>query len=133
MNLKWQDHGIKTPLARARGLGAAHDGVQHWLAQRITAIANIPLGIWFVYSIVDHAGVDYTGFVEWLAVPWNAILMILFLLSAFYHAALGTQVVAEDYIHSEGMKIAILIGLKLFFFAMGVACVFSVLKIAFAG
>lgn len=133
MNLKWQDHGIKTPLARARGLGAAHDGVQHWLAQRITAIANIPLGIWFVYSIVDHAGVDYTEFVEWLSVPWNAILMTLFLLSAFYHAALGTQVVAEDYIHNEGAKIAILIGLKLFFFAMGVACVFSVLKISFAG
>lgn len=133
MKLKWDNHGIKTPLARARGLGAAHDGVGHWFNQRITAIANIPLGLWFAYSIVDLAGSDYYTFTSWLAQPVNAILMILFLISAFYHAALGTQVIAEDYIHNEGLKVVKLISLKLFFFAACVACVFSVLKISFAG
>lgn len=133
MKLKWEDKGIKTPLARARGLGSARDGVEHWFQQRVTAIANIPLVIWFVYSVVDLAGADYATFTNWLQQPLNAILMILFIISTFYHAKLGTQVVVEDYIHDEGFKIVKLIGMKLFFFGIGVACIFSILKIAFAG
>lgn len=131
MKPKWEDHGIKTPLGRARGLGSAHDGVQHWWHQRVTAVANIFLGIWFAYSIVDLAGAEYLEFTGWLAQPLNAILMILFILSTFYHAALGSQVIAEDYIHHEGLKMVKLVGIKLFFTAMTVAAVFSILKIAF--
>ena len=122
-----------SPLARAKGLGSAHEGVHHWMHQRITAIALIPLVIWLVWSIIDLKEATYTEFTTWLAAPWNAVLMILIILTAFYHAVLGVQVVVEDYIHCECFKMFKLIGTKLFFFAAAVACIFSVLKIAFAG
>lgn len=130
MKLKWDNKGIKTPLARARGLGAAGHGSDHWLHQRITAIANLPLMLWLVYSIVDLNGATYQDFTAWLSTPLNAILMILTILSVFYHAALGTQVIVEDYFHNEALKFLKLIGIKLFFFAACVACIFSILKIA---
>ena len=130
MKLKWDDHGMKAPLARARGLGSAGHGSSHWMHQRITAIANIPLAIWFVFSVVSLKGADHAEFTDWLAEPVNAILAILFIVSSFYHAALGAQVITEDYIHHEGFKFVKLIGQKLFFFGLGVACVFSILKVA---
>lgn len=128
--MKWEDSGMKAPLARARGLGSAKDGVHHWLMQRVTAIANIPLMLWLIYSVVNLRGAGYSEFTGWLSQPCNAILMILAVLSTFYHAALGAQVVTEDYIHNEGLKMLKLIGQKLVFFALGVACIFSILKIA---
>ncbi len=131
MKMKWENHGIKTPLARARGLGSAKEGVEHWTMQRITAIANIPLVIWFILSIIHLIGADYQTFTSWQAQPTNAILMVLFILSTFYHASLGLQVIYEDYIHHEGFKFIKIIGMKLFFFGVGVASIFSVLKIAF--
>jgi len=131
MKLKWENNGIKTPLARARGLGSAKEGTDHWFMQRVTAIANIPLMLWLVYSAVNMAGATHGEFTSWLAQPLNAILMILVIISVFYHAKLGSQVVTEDYVHNEGLKMVKLIGQKLFFLAMGVAAIFSVLKIAF--
>lgn len=128
--MKWEDKGIKTPLARARGLGSAKEGTDHWMAQRVTAIANIPLMIWLIFSVVNLKGASHDEFTTWLAHPINAILMILVVISTFYHAKLGTQVVVEDYIHHEGFKMFKLIGQKLFFYAAAVACIFSVLKIA---
>lgn len=133
MTLKWEDKGIKTPLARARGLGSARDGVEHWWMQRITAIANIPLVTWFVYSVVHLKGASYEAFTSWLALPVNAILMIFVVISVFYHAKLGAQVIVEDYVHNEGLKMIKLVGQKLFFFGAAVACIFSILKIAFMG
>lgn len=130
MKLKWNNDGMKSPLARARGLGSAKEGSDHWMSQRITAIANIPLLLWLVYSIVALKGASYGEFTGWLENPINAILMILFILSAFYHAKLGTQVVTEDYVHNEGLKFFKLIAMKLFFYGAGVACIFSILKIA---
>lgn len=130
MSMKWEDKGIKTPLARARGLGSAKEGTDHWFMQRVTAISNIPLMLWLVYSIVDLKGVSHAEFTAWLAHPVNAILMTLVVISTFYHAKLGSQVVVEDYIHHEGFKMLKLIGMKLFFFAAAVACIFSILKIA---
>lgn len=123
----------KSPLGRARGMGSAHEGAEHWLWQRITAISNLVLVSWLLWSVVHFQGWDYETFTTWLSAPVNAILMILALLSVFYHAALGSQVIVEDYVSCEVMKTAKLIGIKLFFFAMAVASVFSVLKIAFAG
>jgi succinate dehydrogenase / fumarate reductase membrane anchor subunit len=130
MKLKWDNDGMKSPLARARGLGAAGHGSDHWMKQRITAIANIPLVLWFVFSIVSLYGADYAAFTGWLAAPVNAILMILFIISILYHAVLGAQTVVEDYVHNEFLKTVKLIAHKLVFFAIGVACIFSVLKIA---
>ena len=121
------------PLKKVKGLGSAHEGADHWMMQKITAIANIPLILWLIWSIISLNGASYDEFTSWLAQPVNAILMILLIISVMYHAKLGTQVITEDYISNEGFKMFKLIGQKLFFFAIGVACIFSVLKIAFGG
>lgn len=131
MKLKWDDHGIKTPLARAKGLGSAGHAVGHWMNQRVTAIANIPLVIWFVLSFVSLQGASHAEFSAWLSEPLNTVLAILFIISTFYHAVLGSQVVVEDYVHNEAFKTLKLIGNKLFFFALGVASIVSILKISF--
>lgn len=130
MKLKWESEGIKSPLGRARGLGSAGHGADHWMKQRITAIANIPLVIWFVFSVVSLKGASHAEFTAWLAEPLNAIFAILFIVSTVYHGVLGSQVVVEDYIHKEWFKVLKLISTKLFFFALAVACIFSILKIA---
>lgn len=131
--MKWDNTGLKTPMARVSGLGSARSGTHHWIHQRLTAMANLPLVIWLIWSICTHDFTDHTVFTGWLAEPVNSILMILLILSSFYHAVLGSQVVIEDYIHNEGFKIMKLVGQRLFFIALGVACVFSVLNIAFTG
>lgn len=122
---------IRSDLGKARGLGSAHHGSGHWMHQKMTALANIPLVIWFVYSMVALIGSTYTEYTAWLAQPVNAILMILLVISAFYHAVLGSQVVVEDYISNKGFRMMKIIGNKLFFFAFAVACIFSILKVAF--
>ena len=129
--MKWDNTGLKTPMARVAGLGSAKDGTEHWIMQRLTAILNLPLVIWLLWSIVTNDFSDYQVFTGWLSEPLNAILMILLILSAFTHAVLGSQVVVEDYVHHEGLKISKLVGNRLFFFALAIACLFSVLKIAF--
>lgn len=129
---KWNAGGLKHPISRARGLGSArNDIVHHWKMQRITAIANAILGLWLVYSIVNLAGASYGEIREWLSIPFNAIMMIFFVLSSFYHAVLGAQVIVEDYIHCESFKITKLVGIRLVYFGLGLACVFSILKVAF--
>jgi succinate dehydrogenase / fumarate reductase membrane anchor subunit len=128
--LKWEKGGLKSPTARARGLGSAKSGVEHWMAQRVTAIGNLVLGLWFLYSIVVNRGMSYTEALLWLSDPINAVAMILFVVCSFYHAVLGFQTVVEDYIHHEGFKIAKLIGIKLVYFALAVLAVFSVLQVA---
>lgn len=130
------DHGkesIVHPLARARGLGGAHEGMRHWLHQRVTAVVNIPLMLWLVWSVVNMPGLDHATFTAWLGQPVNAVLMILAVLSVFYHASLGLQVVYEDYLHHKGFLLFKVYGMKLFFIAAAVVCVFSILKIAFGG
>ena len=131
MKLKWEDHGIKTPLARARGLGSARSGVEGWIRLRVTAVANAVLAIWFIWFLKQSVGIGHPEFVLMLSEPLNAIAMILFVISVFYHATLGCREIVEDYFHIEWMKISKLVGIYLFFFATGMACVISVLKILF--
>lgn len=128
-----KETSIRTPMAKAKGMGAAHNGTEHWFMQRVTAIALLFLSPWFIWSMMQHAGASYAEMHAWLSYPVNAVLMILFVVTAFYHAALGSQVVIEDYIHCEGFKMVKLIGMKLFFSATIVACVFAILKVAFGG
>ncbi len=124
-------NNLKSPLGRARGLGSAKDGVHHWMAQRITAVALIPLLIFFLTQAQEIVNADHETFVLWLAQPLHTIAMMLFIVSAFYHAMLGLQVIAEDYIHHEGLKISILVINKLAFITLGVAALYAVIRISF--
>jgi len=129
---KWEDTPFKGDLARARGVGAAHSGVHHWMMQKVTAVANLFLMVWAVFAVVTltQSGAGYAAITEFFAAPLNAIAMILFLISTLYHAVLGLQVVVEDYVHCEASKTIFLILLKLSAVALGVAGIFSILKMA---
>ena len=122
--------GVQSPIARARGLGPAREGVNHWARQRLTAISNIVLLLWFIFSAMALAGAGYEEVRAWLAAPVPASLMILLVISTFYHARLGLQVVIEDYVHHEGAKIASLAAVTLIIFGLAVACIVAVLKVA---
>jgi succinate dehydrogenase / fumarate reductase membrane anchor subunit len=124
---------LRSPLGRAIGLGSAKEGVDHWWAQRVSAVALIVLGVWFVASLVALAGADHARVVTWLHGPLAAILTILLIIAVFYHTALGLQVVIEDYVHSEWVKIPSLVAMRLLCLALGVAGIFAVLRIAFGG
>ena len=118
------------PLARAKGHGSAHEGVHTWMMERITAALLIPYVFWIAYSVLLLRGASYEDFTAWLATPWNAVLMLVFILAAFYHAAAGLQVVIEDYVASHTSKLLMVVGVKITFLLLGVASIFSILKIA---
>ena len=103
---------MRSTLGRVRGLGSAKEGVGHWTAQRLTAIALVPLTFWFVYSVFPLIGADYDVLTLWLAIHGNALLLVLFIPTLFYHAMLGVQVVIEDYVHHEGIKLTALVAVK---------------------
>jgi succinate dehydrogenase / fumarate reductase, membrane anchor subunit len=124
---------LRTPFARAVGLGSAKEGVEHWWAQRVSAVALVLLGLWFVASLVALAGADRTRVVAWLHEPLAAILLILTLAAVFYHSALGLQVVLEDYVASEGARMASIVAARLLCVALAVAGIFAVLRMAFGG
>src|ERR1019366_3557023 len=122
----------RSPLGRARGLGSAKDGVEHWWLQRVTAIALAPLTVWFIASLIAHIGGDYASLLAWLRTPMAALLMVLLMVTLFHHTALGLQVVIEDYVHS-GMKILALLAVRLACLGLAAAGVLATLRIAFSG
>ena len=124
---------LRSPLGRVLGYGAARDGVGHWWVQRLTAVALIPLSLWFLVSLLTLGSLDHAAVIDWLASPMSAVLTMLLVLTLAYHSKLGVQVVVEDYVHHHGLKLATLI-LSAFahILAAGVG-VFAVLKVAFGG
>jgi succinate dehydrogenase / fumarate reductase membrane anchor subunit len=124
---------MRSPLGRAIGLGSAKEGVEHWWGQRLSAVALVPLSLWFVASLISLAGAGYEAFTQWVASPVVAVLLILTIVASFYHALLGLQVVIEDYVHTEGAKMALLVLLRLLCYALGLAAIFAVLRIALGG
>ena len=122
---------LRSPLGRALGLGSAKEGVEHWWLQRVTAVALILLALWFVAALVAHLGADHAAAVAWLRSPLTAVAMNLLVVATFVHMALGVQVVIEDYVHHEVMKVASLILLRLACWALGAAALFAVLRVAF--
>lgn len=105
-----QDAALRTKLKHARGLGTAKSGVMHWWVQRVTAVALIPLSLYFLYSLLSMmTGPTEDHLAGWLAQPHAALLMVLFLVALFWHAKLGVQVIIEDYVHSHGLKFALLL------------------------
>src|ERR1700693_486711 len=104
---------MRSPLGRAIGLGSAKEGVEHWWAQRVTAIALVPLTVWFVVEVVGLGGADRALFVDWVRHPLPALLLVLLLIATFYHGALGLQVVIEDYVENETLRLGLLIVMRL--------------------
>jgi succinate dehydrogenase / fumarate reductase membrane anchor subunit len=123
----------RTPLSRARGLGAAKHGVGQWIGERVGAIALAPLTLWGVFAVLRLAAGDYAFAVTWIASPLNATLMVLLLGVSFWHMHSGLRVVVEDYIHVTLNKTALLV-LNLFVCVLaGALSIFSILKVAFTG
>lgn len=127
------DNDNRAALAQARGLGAAGTGVGAWRWQRVTAVALVPLVIWSLASLIAVVGGGREAVVDWLARPGVAIPMILLLIALFWHMALGLAVVAEDYLHQNGVKIATIVIIQLGCLALGAAGVLAVVLAIIAG
>lgn len=124
---------LRSPLGRARGLGSAKSGTQHWWAQRLTALALVPLTIWFVIAMLTAVGGDHASAVAFIGNPVTAVLLILLIVATFHHAQLGLQVVIEDYVHTKSAEIAVLLLVKGAAIVLALAAIFAVLSIAFGG
>lgn len=124
---------FRTTLGRVRGLGSAKEGIGHWWAQRVTAVALVPLVLWFVIGVIAHAGANHAAIVAWMRQPVSAALMALLVGTALHHAALGLQVVVEDYVHNEGQKLAGILLVKGAAYLLAAIGIVSVLKLAFGG
>ncbi len=124
-------HTLRSRLGRVRGLGSAREGAAHWWAQRLTALAMIPLVVWFSLSLVALSGAPHAAVVAWIKGPVTAVLLVALLVAVFHHLALGVQVVIEDYVHTEWRKLALIITVKFASVLTALVGVFSVLRIAF--
>ena len=120
----------RSPLGHARGLGSAKSGVEHWWAQRITAVALVPLCLWLVSRIVANAGASHQVMVDWMAHPIAAALLILVVVASAHHTQLGLRVVIEDYVHHEVYKLAAIASVQAVAITLSLIAIISVLKIA---
>lgn len=123
--------GNGTSIGRVRGLGSAKSGAHHWIVQRFTAVGNLLLVLWLIFSVLQMPGLDYDSVVGWLKQPLVAVPMALMLVSIFWHLKLGLQVLIEDYVHDDGLKFVAIMALN--FYAIGGAAlgIFAIAKIAF--
>lgn len=124
---------MQSQLGRARGLGSAKSGTHHWWVERVTSVALIPLTIWFVIVALRLVGHSRLDVAHWAANPINATLAAALVIVTFHHTQLGLQVVIEDYIHAESMKLPILLVIKGAAFLLGLASLLSIIKLAFTG
>jgi len=124
---------LRSPVARVRGLGSAQDGTHHWWLQRVTAVALVPLVVWFVISLLRVAPEGQAAARAWIASPITMTMLILFIAVGLWHAALGTQVVIEDYVHGKGWRIGLDLAVKFAAAALIVAGIVAIFKIAFGG
>ena len=122
---------LRSPIGRVLGLGAAKDGVAHWWSQRVTSVALLFLGLWFVASLLRMPTFSYELVTTWMAAPLNAVLLLLLIGTLVYHSQLGVQVVVEDYVHHHGLKIATMLLLTFAHVVVAALASFAVLRIAF--
>jgi succinate dehydrogenase / fumarate reductase membrane anchor subunit len=121
---------LQNPLKRARGLGSSQSGVGHWWTQRITAAALVLLGLWFVITVLCLMHADFATARATVAKPWNAVLLIAFVITVFWHATLGLQVVIEDYVHTRWKEVVSMVLIKFLAVLGTLASVLAVLRIA---
>ena len=124
---------MQSDLGRVRGLGSAKGGTNHWWAQRVTAIANLPLGLWLIICLISGVGSSYETVTAWLSNYFHATMMVLLIANMAYHFTLGLQVVIEDYIHGRVKEVAAMLAVRFFAVFIAVASTISVLRIVFAG
>ena len=124
---------LRSPRSQAVGLGSAKHGFSHWWWQRVTAVALVPLCLWFVCSVVGLVDERYDTAVAWLSSPVNATLMLVFVFAMLYHAQTGLQTVIEDYVHTKWMNLTLLLVVKFAAAVMAVLATISVLKVALGG
>ncbi|MCC7198330.1 MAG: succinate dehydrogenase, hydrophobic membrane anchor protein [Gammaproteobacteria bacterium] len=122
---------LRSPMSRALGLGSAKEGAGHWWDQRISAVALVVLGVWFLFSIVTLPDLSHATVVTFAGTPWRAVLIALFVAFSAWHSALGVQVVIEDYVHAPVAKVVLLVGVKLVHVVAGAAGVVAALKLGF--
>lgn len=122
---------VRSPLGRVLGMGSAKDGTGHWWAQRVTAVALVPLTLWFFFSLLLLPVLNYGAVRIWLALPPTSLLTVLTVAVLTYHSYLGTTVVVEDYVPSAGMKLFLLLWLRFLYVLVGGAGIFAVLRVAF--
>lgn len=123
---------LVSPLSKARGLGSAHHGTEHKLKHDITTLLNIPLVAWVIYTVYSLRNASYEEFTTWFSHPFSIVIAILFVIVTLKHFALELQVVYEDYISCKCLRMIKVVGMKLFFFALGTTAIISILKIAFS-
>jgi succinate dehydrogenase / fumarate reductase, membrane anchor subunit len=129
MNKSLQVHIMRSQLGRARGLGAAKSGAAHWWAQRVTAVALIPLSLWFVCAALRLVGASHEEMLAWISGPIPVVLLIALVLASFYHLALGLQAVIDDYVHGEVARLATLLVIKGVIILLTLTCLISILKL----
>jgi succinate dehydrogenase / fumarate reductase, membrane anchor subunit len=122
---------LRSPLSRVLGLGSAKDGTAHWWAQRVTAVALVPLTLWFVFSLLTLPDFEYETVRTWLSVPITGFLALLLVGVLSYHSYLGTIVIIEDYVTSSGMKVLSLMMLRFLHVLVGGAAMFAILRLGF--
>lgn len=120
----------KSAIGRVKADGSTRQGAHHFIVQRLTSIALVPLSLWFIAAAVGLSGASYEEVRAWLSGPFNTTAMILLIVSLFWHAQLGVQVIIEDYVHHEALKVGSLMLLNLAAIALGTACVVAVLKVS---
>jgi succinate dehydrogenase / fumarate reductase membrane anchor subunit len=121
---------FESPLGRVLGLGSAREGAGHWYAQRVTAIAQAILGLWFLFALATLDGLDLAHVRAWVASPIAASLLLLYIATLAWHAILGLQVVIEDYVGAKSLRLAALISIKFALVLAGVAAAIAVLRLA---
>ena len=130
MNNPYAASDKRSPLGRARGHGSAKEGPEHWWQQRVTAVALVPLVLWFVISVIAHVGDNYLSMKGWLSRPGTATMLVLLLAAVFHHAQLGLQVVIEDYVHAPLTRTVSIIAIKILAVALFIYGAISVVFIA---
>ena len=124
---------LRSPLSSVLGLGSAKDGTDHWWGQRISGVALVLLGLWFVWALASLEGLAYGNVIMFIGQPFNGVLLTLLCLTVAYHSYLGVQVIIEDYVHGHGLKVVSLVLSRFAHVLVAVASVYSIFSIGFGG